>query len=62
MTLFLNRPSRRLRQSGQSMIEYTIICALLAVCLFAINSPAGKLLTDAIQDFYHDLTFFVSLP
>jgi hypothetical protein len=58
-------PHRRptlLRQRGQSTIEYTIICAVLVGCLFALDTPAGKELTDAIRNFYHDLTFFISLP
>jgi Flp pilus assembly pilin Flp len=43
------------------MIEYAVICAVLAVCLFAA-SPVGALLASAIRAFYKDLTFFLSLP
>jgi Flp pilus assembly pilin Flp len=57
----INR-ARALRQSGQSMIEYAIICGVLAVCLFAAQTPAGAQLAQAIRNFYADLTFFISLP
>jgi hypothetical protein len=54
------------RQGGQSMIEYTIICAVLAGLLFAPLPPSGQTicqqLTTAIHDFYSDLTLFLSLP
>lgn len=47
-------------QRGQSLVEYTIICAVLAVCLF--GTPVGKMLTDALRNFYGSLIFFLSLP
>ena len=50
------------RQRGQSMIEYTIVCAALALCLFAAQTPVGQQLAQAIRTFYTDLTFFLSLP
>ena len=62
MTPFPHRRPTLLRQRGQSMTEYTIICAVLVVCLFAFDTPAGKELTDAIRNFYQDLTLFISLP
>jgi len=52
---------RSLRQSGQSMTEFTIVCFMLAFFLFIVT-PAGRLLTDAIRAFYADLTLFLSLP
>ncbi|HXA36699.1 MAG TPA: hypothetical protein VNW26_10225 [Steroidobacteraceae bacterium] len=61
MSPTLSNPVRRL-QRGQAMIEYAIICSVLAVCLFAAQSPVGKQLAQAVRDFYADLTFFLSLP
>jgi len=49
------------RQRGQSMTEYAVICGLLATFLF-IGTPVGQLLTQAIRNFYADLTLFISLP
>ena len=56
-----NRAGRRL-QRGQSMTEYTVVCAVLLICLFATQSPAGQQLAQALRDFYADLTLFLSLP
>jgi len=55
------KPRLGRHQTGQSMTEYVIVCAVLAVCLFAA-SPVGALLASAIRAFYKDLTFFLSLP
>ena len=55
-------PTRCRRQRGQAMIEYVILCCVLALCLFAAQAPAGKQLALAIHDFYADLTLFLSLP
>jgi hypothetical protein len=60
MSRTLNNRARHRRQRGQSMIEYVIICSVLAVCLFA--TPVGQQLTKALHDFYYYLTFFISLP
>ncbi len=60
MSRTLNNRVRHRRQRGQSMIEYVIICSVLAVCLFA--TPVGQQLTKALHDFYYYLTFFISLP
>jgi hypothetical protein len=57
-----NNTARRKRQRGQSMIEYAIICFVLAICLFSAQSPVGAQLAQAVRDFYADLTFFLSLP
>jgi hypothetical protein len=57
-----HRPTRSLRQSGQSSVEYAAVCAVLAGLLFAVGSPAGQLLTQAMRDFYRTLTFYLSLP
>lgn len=63
-TCFLGNARRA--QRGQSMVEYAVICGLLAVALFAPVPGQGKavgaLLTDAIHTFYANLTNFVSLP
>jgi hypothetical protein len=59
-TLNINNRVRRRQQRGQSMIEYVIICSVLAICLFA--TPVGQQLTTALHDFYYYLTFFISLP
>ena len=50
------------RQRGNATVEYTVIASLLAVALFAATTPAGRMLTQAIQAFYSDLTLFLSLP
>jgi hypothetical protein len=55
-----NNRARRQCQRGQSMVEYTIICAVLALCLF--GTPIGQGLAKAVHDFYYYLTFFISLP
>ncbi len=59
------RPMRR-RQQGQSMLEYAVICFVLAVALFApmpgSQQTAAQLLCDSIRDFYSSLTVFISLP
>ena len=60
MTRTLNNRGRPRRQSGQSMVEYAVICFFMAVCLFA--TPVGRQLSKAIHDFYFYLTFFISLP
>jgi Flp pilus assembly pilin Flp len=54
-------------QSGQSMIEYTVVCAALAIALFVPVMPGssqtlGQLLAGKIRDLYNNLTFFLSLP
>jgi Flp pilus assembly pilin Flp len=54
------RPFRSQRERGQAMVEYAIICAVLAVCLF--GTPVGRLLAEALRDFYGSLIFFLSLP
>jgi Flp pilus assembly pilin Flp len=55
-------PIQPARQRGNAAVEYTVIAAALAVALFAVGTPAGRTLTQAIQAFYSDLTFFLSLP
>jgi Flp pilus assembly pilin Flp len=61
----MSRPLTNLRpvcrQRGQSMIEYTIIAAGLALLLFAAT-PVGQQLAQAVRTFYADLTLFLSLP
>jgi hypothetical protein len=52
---------RKRRQSGQSSTEFAIGCALLTTLLF-VDSPVGKLLAQAVRDFYRTLTFYLSLP
>ena len=58
----MSQPARKLRQTGQSMVEYVVICTVLAAALFAFSGPVGQKLTQAIHTFYADLTFFFSLP
>jgi hypothetical protein len=62
MTRKLNNRAGLKLQRGQSMTEYAIICAVLVICLFSTQSPAGQQLAQAIRDFYTDLTLFLSLP
>jgi len=57
-----NEPGRVRRQRGQSMTEYVVIAAMLALVLFAASSPAGKELAQAFRDFYSNLIFYISLP
>jgi len=56
----------RWRQRGQSMIEYVVICAVLAAALFVpipgTQKSAGQLLADSVGGLYSSLTFFLSLP
>lgn len=53
-------------QGGQSLIECTIVCAVLAIALFTPlpgqTQPAGQLLASKVRDLYNNLTFFLSLP
>jgi Flp pilus assembly pilin Flp len=62
MNCTLSELARAARQRGQSIVEYTIICVFLTLCLFAAQSPVGQQLAQAIRDFYADLTYFLSLP
>ena len=62
MSRIHSNTTRASRQRGQSMIEYTVICAVLAAFLFAAASPAGRQMADAVRAFYANLTFFLSLP
>lgn len=53
--------TRPVAQRGFAMMEYCIVCALVAMVLFARpNTP--QLLVDAAKAFYRSLTFFLSLP
>lgn len=59
MTVCKLRPSAR--AGGFAMAEYCIVCALVALVLFASpNTP--QMLVDAFKAFYRALTFHVSLP
>jgi hypothetical protein len=55
-------------QRGQSMIEFTILCAVFVVALFVPipgQQPpvtAGQMLADRLRDFYSALSYFLSLP
>ena len=53
-------------QRGQSMVEYAVICSVLAAALFVPlpgqQEAAGAFLAGKIRDFYNDLTYFISLP
>jgi Flp pilus assembly pilin Flp len=48
------------------MVEYTIVCALLAVALFAPvpgqQMSVAQMLADALRKFYSALSFFLSIP
>jgi Flp pilus assembly pilin Flp len=57
-----NERSRICRQRGQSMTEYVVIAAMLALVLFAASSPVGKEFAQAFRDFYSNLIFYISLP
>jgi hypothetical protein len=56
------------RQSGQSIVEYAVVCVALAAALLVpvpgIQPPqtVGQLLAGKIHDLYDNLTFFLSLP
>jgi hypothetical protein len=53
-------------QRGQSMVEYTIICAVLVAAMFAPlpndTESAAQKLCDALRQTYSALSFFFSLP
>jgi Flp pilus assembly pilin Flp len=60
-------PKTRATQRGQSMVEYVVICSLLALALFAPipgeqNRTAAQMLADAVRQAYSSLSFFLSLP
>ena len=44
------------------MIEYVVLLVALALTLFGIGSPVGRMVTDAMRAFYASVTFFLSLP
>jgi Flp pilus assembly pilin Flp len=56
----------RRRQSGQMMVEYAVIAAVLAGALFApfpgSQESVSQLLCDSIRNLYTSMTQFVSLP
>ncbi|MBS0417475.1 MAG: hypothetical protein JSR66_07160 [Proteobacteria bacterium] len=62
MNIRHGHPAVSTRQRGNATVEYTVIASLLGLALFAAATPAGKMLVQAIQAFYSDLTFFLSLP
>jgi hypothetical protein len=62
MNSMLSTRSRARCQRGQSMTEYVIVAGALAATLFAIGTPAGRMMTDAIRAFYAGVTFCLSLP
>jgi hypothetical protein len=62
MNTQLSTRIRAFRQRGQSMTEYVIVAAALAGTLFAIGTPAGRMVTDAMRAFYASVTFLLSLP
>jgi hypothetical protein len=62
MNTLLSTRIRARRQRGQSMTEYVIVAGALAATLFAIGTPAGRMMTDAIRAFYASVTFLLSLP
>lgn len=53
-------------QRGQSMAEYTIICAVLVAALFMPlpndTKSAAQKLCDVLRQTYSALSFFLSLP
>ncbi len=53
-------------QRGQSMIEYVIICTVLALALFAPLPPDqtsnAQKLAEALRQNYIALSYFLSLP
>jgi Flp pilus assembly protein TadG len=62
------RSRLRCLQRGQSMIEYTLVCVVLTLALFAPipgSQPpqsAAQMLADALRQFYRALSYFLSLP
>jgi len=62
MTHKLSTRARAHRQRGVSMVEYVILAAALAITLFGVGSPVGRMVTDAMRAFYASVTFFLSLP
>jgi hypothetical protein len=62
MNFMLSTRYRARCQRGQSMTEFVVVAGALAATLFAIGTPAGRMLTDAIRAFYASVTFCLSLP
>jgi hypothetical protein len=62
MKSMLSTRIRAHRQRGQSMTEYVVVAGALAATLFAIGTPAGRMMTDAMRAFYASVTFLLSLP
>jgi hypothetical protein len=58
--------SLRRQQSGQSMVEYAVIGAVLVSALLlplpGSQETVSQLLCDAIRNFYSSLSMFLSLP
>jgi hypothetical protein len=62
------------RERGQSMVEYTVVCAAIAACLFVPiggngdpASPdrartAAEILIDGLRSAYQRISFALSLP
>lgn len=53
------------RQSGQAMLEYSVIAAVLVAALFVAeyNGRTGaQHLADMVRLFFRSLTLFISLP
>ncbi len=53
-------PTRR--QRGQSLTEYTIVCVLVGVGLFAGNPSVAQQLASAVKAFYRAFSLYISLP
>jgi hypothetical protein len=62
MNSMLSTRIRARCQRGQSMTEYVVVAGALAATLFAVGTPAGRMMTDAIRAFYASVTFLLSLP
>ena len=53
------------RQSGQSMVEYVVVCSAMALVLVISTGEDGSVLMqliDAFQQAYKNFSYIISLP
>jgi pilus assembly protein Flp/PilA len=53
---WLRLRERRLRESGQGMVEYALILVLIAVVVIVTLSTVGKSVTNAFSNVSHGLS------
>jgi hypothetical protein len=60
----MNRSPSRLRQRGQSTVEYVVVAGALVGALFipVDGHSMAQYLSDNVRLFFTNLTYFISLP